>query len=177
MADVYVGQIMMCGFGYAPRGFAACNGQLLPVTQNQALFALLGVQYGGDGRTTFALPNLQGTTPVGFGFSADPAWQPVPYVAGARAGVESVTLTAGQLPAHMHMVGAQTSPGNVKVPTGALFSNSGAQSIYASDAGTQVTLASQMLGASGGSQAHPNMQPFRVINFVIALNGIYPQRN
>lgn len=177
MADVYVGQIMMCGFGYAPRGFAACNGQLLPILQNQALYSLLGPRFGGDGSTNFALPNLQGSTPVHFGPSADPKWQPVPYQMAARAGVEAVTLTTAQLPAHTHMVTALTTVATLKNPTNALLSGSGSQSIYASATGPQVTLNSQMLEPAGGNQPHSNMQPFKVINFIIALTGLYPQRN
>ena len=176
MADVYLGQIMMGGFNFAPRGFAACNGQLLPIAQNQALFALLGTAYGGNGSTTFALPNLQGCTPVGAGASADGAWQPSPYQTGTRAGQEAVTLIPTEMPPHTHAANTVTTPGTSKNPTNTLFGGSGAESIYGS-AGPQVTLSSQTLALSGGNQAHPNMQPFSVINFNIALSGIFPSRN
>ena len=176
MADVYLGQIMMGGFNFAPRGFAACNGQLLPVAQNQALFALLGTYYGGNGSTTFALPNLQGSTPVGAGASVDAAWQPAPYPIGTRAGTETVTLTLNEIPPHTHAANTVTTPGTSKNPTNTLFGGSGAESIYGS-AGPQVTLSPQTLGLTGGNQAHNNMQPFSVINFNIALSGIFPSRN
>lgn len=176
MADVYLGQIMMSGFNFAPRGFAACNGQLLPITQNQALFALLGTAYGGNGTTTFALPNLQGSTPVGAGNSADGSWQPSPYPIGARAGAEAITLTLTQIPAHTHALNASTTPGTTKNPTNTLYGGSGAEAIYGS-AGPQVTLNSQTLAQTGGNQAHSNMQPFQVLNFSIALSGIFPSRN
>jgi microcystin-dependent protein len=176
MADVYLGQIMMSGFNFAPRGFAACNGQLLPITQNQALFALLGTAYGGNGTTTFALPNLQGSTPVGAGASADAAWQPSPYPIGTRAGAETIALTLTQIPAHTHAANTSTTAGTTKNPTNTLFGGSGAESIYGS-AGPQVPLSSQTLGLTGGSQPHNNMQPFQVLNFSIALSGIFPSRN
>ncbi|PHV24634.1 microcystin-dependent protein [Janthinobacterium sp. BJB426] len=176
MADVYLGQIMMGGFNFAPRGFAACNGQLLPVAQNQALFALLGTYYGGNGSTTFALPNLQGSTPVGAGGSVDGSWQPTPYQIGTRAGVEAVTLISTEMPPHTHAANAVTTPGTSKNPTNTLFGGSSAESIYGS-AGPQVTLSNKTLALTGGNQAHNNMQPFSVINFNIALSGIFPSRN
>ena len=176
MADVYLGQIMMGGFNFAPRGFAACNGQLLPVAQNQALFALLGTTYGGNGSTTFALPNLQGCTPVGAGASVDASWQPSPYQIGTRAGSENITLISTEIPPHTHAANTVTTGGTSKNPTNTLFGGSGAESIYGS-AGPQVTLAPQTLGLTGGNLAHNNMQPFSVINFNIALSGIFPSRN
>lgn len=177
MADVYVGQIMMSGFGFAPRGFAACNGQILPINQNQALFALLGTTYGGNGSTTFGLPNLQGTVPIHTGPSVDARWQPTTYPIGSRAGVEAVTLTVAQIPAHIHTATALGTAATLKNPNNALFADSGAEAIYGAATGPKVTLASQTLGLTGGNLPHPNMQPFRVINFSIALNGIYPSRN
>lgn len=178
MADVYLGQIMMSGFGFVPRGFAACNGQLLPINQNQALFALLGTMYGGNGTTTFALPNLQGSTPVHSGSSADGSWQPAPYIQGTRAGAEAITLLSTNLPAHGHTANALTTAGTLKNPLNALYGGSGAEAIYEpAVAGAQVTLSSQTLAATGGNQAHNNMQPFRVLNFNIALSGMFPSRN
>lgn len=175
MAEVYLGQIMLVGFNFVPRGFAACNGQLLPIIQNQALFSLLGTQYGGDGRVSFGLPNLQGRTPVGAGTSGDPSWQPPPYTVGALAGVENVALLPQNMPAHTHGAMGSTVAGTVGNPTNALYGNSGSESIYAVP-GPQVVLNAQTLSAVGGSQPHANMQPFRVINFIIALSGIYPSR-
>ncbi len=176
MAEVYLGQIMLTGFGFVPRGFAACNGQLLPVSQYQALFSLLGTQYGGDGIRTFALPNLQGRTPTGAGRSADPAWQPSPYGLGEVGGVENVTLLQQNMPTHLHGAAGTTTTGAVKNPTNALYGNSGSEPIYATP-GAQVVLNAQTLSSAGGGLPHPNMQPFRVINFNISLSGVYPSRS
>ncbi|BFI95152.1 MAG: tail fiber protein [Rhodanobacter sp.] len=179
MSEFYIGQIMMTGFGFAQRGFALCNGQLLPVQQNAALFSLLGVQYGGNGTTNFQLPNLQGRTPAGAGASADPAWQPAPYTIGEVDGAESVTLIGQQLPAHSHLANATTATGNAKSPTGALLgtSNSSSIPVFAAGGSNTVPLYPATIGMTGGSGAHDNMQPYRVINFNIALTGIYPSRS
>lgn len=177
MAEVYLGQIMLSGFGFAPRGFASCNGQLLPINQNAALFSLLGTMYGGNGQTTFALPNLQGSTPIHAWPSADPAWQPSPYTQGQLAGTESVTLQQSQLPRHSHAANASTTAGSLKNPANALYGGSGSEAVYANTAGPQVTLAPQTLSNSGGNGPHENMQPFRVLNFSIALSGIFPSRS
>ncbi len=176
MAECYIGQIMLSGFGIVPQGFAACNGQLLPINQNQALFSLLGTRYGGDGKTTFALPNLQGCTPVHTGPSVDPNWQPAPYSQGETAGVENVTLQLNQLAQHNHLATAFTGPGAVKNPTNALYASSGTEAIYTTPA-TAATLSTETLSSSGGGASHNNMQPFRVLNFNIALTGIFPTRN
>jgi microcystin-dependent protein len=178
MTEVYVGQIMMTGFGFAPRSFASCNGQLLAISQNQALFALLGVQFGGNGSTNFALPNLQGQAPVGAGASVDPNWQPSPYVIGTVAGVESVTLLPTNLPTHTHLVGATTTPGTTTNPTNNIFAAASVSTEPVYGAATQlVPLYSGTLAMNGGGVAHQNMQPFRVINFNIALSGVFPSRN
>lgn len=178
MSDFYIGQIMMTGFGFAQKGFAFCNGQLLSVQQNAALFSLLGVQYGGNGTTTFQLPNLQGRTPTGAGASVDPAWQPSPYPIGMTAGTEAVTLTDAQLPTHLHLVGATTGTGDSKTPAGALLGTSNTTNVpvYATDGTGAVPLHPATIGMAGGSTPHNNMQPFRVINFNIALTGIFPSR-
>ncbi|AIY41595.1 Microcystin dependent protein [Collimonas arenae] len=168
---------MLTGFNFAPRGFALCNGQLLPINQNAALFSLLGVMYGGNGQTTFALPNLQGRAPLHTGPSVDPAWQPSPYVQGQPTGVETVTLLQSQMPQHNHLANASTTAGSVKNPTNALYGGSGSEAIYATAAGPQVTLAPSTLSSSGGSGPHQNMQPCLVLNFNIALTGIFPSRN
>ncbi|MDN2708994.1 tail fiber protein [Janthinobacterium sp. SUN118] len=177
MSDVFVGQIMMAGFAFAPRGFAACNGQLLPVQQNAALFALLGTQFGGNGQSTFGLPDLRGRTPFGSGASVDGSWQPTPLTQGTPGGSEAVTLLASQMPAHNHAASALTTAGTLKNPAGALYAGSGAESIYVAATGPQVALAQQTLATAGGNGPHINMQPFRVINFNIALSGVYPSRN
>lgn len=174
MTEVFLGQIMLTGFQFAPRGFALCNGQLLSIAQNQALFSLLSTMYGGDGRTTFALPNMQSCTPVGAGNSADPNWNPAPYDQGAIGGAESVTLLNTQIPPHNHTVSGTTAAGAARNPTGGLYGTN-SSSIFGPANGTLVPL--KGVGPGGGNQPHPNLQPYTVINFVIALTGVYPSRN
>ncbi|QWT18979.1 tail fiber protein [Bacillus sp. NP157] len=176
MTDVYLGQIMMAGFGFAQRYFAQCNGQILPISQNTALFSLLGVQYGGNGSVTFGLPDLRGRVPVGAGASQDQAWQPAAYAQGALAGTETVTLTTSEMPAHGHQVSATTAAGAGRSPSNQIYaSTTGQEALYASP-GAQVVLNPACVSPAGGSQPHENMQPYLAINFVIALNGIYPSR-
>ncbi|MDH5833376.1 phage tail protein [Luteimonas kalidii] len=182
MSEFFIGQIMMSAFGYAPKFFAHCNGQLLPINQNQALFSLLGTQYGGNGSTNFALPDLRGRTPVGYPSSVDPAWQPAPTPIGGIGGVESVALLPTHMPPHSHQVAASSAAGNSRVPTGRTFatstnSNGNAIALYAGASGPVVALDAQTVVPSGGGQAHPNMQPYTGINFCIALSGIFPSRN
>ena len=176
MTEVFLGQIMLTGFAFAPKGFALCNGQLMAISQNQALFSLLGTAFGGDGRTTFALPNLQGRTPVAFGQSVDPAWQPSPYQQGETGGVENVTLLTTQLPTHNHQCNGTTSAGSQRNPTNALYGTNTA-ALYAPASGPQVPLSPQSIAPVGGTQPHPNMQPYDVISYCIALSGIFPSRN
>lgn len=175
MAEFFIGQIMLTGFPFAQKGFAQCNGQTMSVQQNQALFSLLGVMYGGDGRTTFLLPNLQGRAPVGAGPSSDPAWQPPPYTQGLGGGLENVTLLTASLPAHIHQVAATTQTGTARNPTNALYATAG-EPLYGASSGPQVALNPAQVGMAGGNLPHPNMQPFRVINFNIALTGVFPSR-
>ncbi|MND69551.1 Phage Tail Collar Domain protein [compost metagenome] len=175
MADSYMGQVMMTGFGFAPRGFAFCNGALLPIQQNQALFALLGVNYGGNGAQNFALPNLQGRTPVGAGSSADSAWQPSAYRLGTPLGVENVSLSSDQLPPHNHLALATTQPGAGRSPAGGLAARSSHGVPAYAAPGPLVGLANT--GQTGGGAPHNNMQPFSVISFSIALSGAFPSRN
>ena len=176
MSEFFIGQIMMTGFNFAPRFWAQCNGQLLPIQQNQALFSLLGTQYGGNGTTNFALPNLQSRTPVGYASSADPAWQPQSVQIGQASGVENVTLLSSNVPAHSHQLGATTADGNTKNPRNNLYAKTG-ESIFASSSGALVPLNSQTVATAGGNQPHPNLQPYSVINFCVALSGIFPSRN
>ena len=176
MTQVFLGQIMLAGFQFAPKGFALCNGQLLAISQNQALFSLVGVTYGGDGVRTFGLPNMQSRTPVGFGPSVDSAWQPAPYTIGETAGVENVTLLQQQLPQHIHIATGTTSSGTLRNPTNALYGTNTAN-IYGASGGAQVVLANQTVTPAGNTQPHDNMQPYDVINFCIALSGVYPSRN
>lgn len=176
MAEVYVGQIMLTGFNFAPRGFAACNGQLLPINQNAALFSLLGVTYGGNGTTNFALPDLRGRAPVGFGTSLDPAWQPSPYTIGTVSGVENVTLLQANMAQHTHSVGATTQAASAKNPENSIYGSTANEALYGPSSGTLVPLNPAQISPVGGNAPHANMQPFRVINFNIALSGIYPSR-
>lgn len=176
MSNYYLGQVMLAGFNFAPRGFAACNGQLMPVQQNQALYSLLGTRYGGDGRTTFALPDLRGRTPVGAGPSADAGWQPATYPLGTAFGTEAVTLMEGQMPAHTHAFNATTAPGTVKLANNALYGGSGAENFYAPSS-QAMPLAGTTIGQAGGNQSHPNLQPYGVLGFNIAMTGIFPSRS
>jgi len=176
MSETFLGQVLMAGFAFAPRGFAQCNGQFLPISQNQALFALLGTQFGGDGRVTFALPDLRGRTPIGFASSVDPSWQPPPMQIGERAGTEAVTLTSANLPNHGHAVAGTTLDGTTRNPNNAIFARTG-ESLYGPATGNLVPLASNSVSPAGGNQPHANMQPYAVINFCIALTGIFPSRN
>lgn len=176
MTEVFLGQIMLVGFPFAPKGFARCDGQLLGITQNQALFSLLGTYYGGDGIRTFGLPDMRGRTPVGFGTSVDSSWQPSPYQIGEMGGVENVTLQQQQLPQHIHLATGTTSNGTVRNPSNALYGTNSAN-IYGASSGAQVVLSSHTVTPAGNGQQHQNMQPYDVINYCIALSGIFPSRN
>lgn len=176
MTEKFLGQIMMAGFGFAPKGFALCNGQLMAIQQNQALFSLLGTQFGGDGRTTFGLPDLRSRTPIAYASSVDPSWQPPAVQIGQAAGVENVTLLSTNMPAHSHSVAASTAAGSSRSPRNNLVATAGA-SLYAASSGPAVPLNPQTAAPSGGNQSHPNLQPYSTINFCIVLSGIFPSRN
>lgn len=176
MSDKFIGQIMMAGFNFAPRSTALCNGQLLPINQNQALFSLLGTQFGGNGTTNFALPDLRSRTPIGYASSVDPSWQPPSVQIGQASGVENVTLLSTNLPGHTHQPLASTDAGTTRNPNGNIFAST-TESLYGSSAGPAVPLAPTTLAPAGGNQPHPNLQPYSVINFCIALSGIFPSRN
>lgn len=177
MSDQFLGEIRPCGFNFAPTGWAQCNGQLLPVSQNTALFSLLGTDYGGDGVTTFALPNLQGTFPLQFGQGAGLSYREI----GEAGGSATVTLINEELPSHSHQVlgapiaGDSTSPGN---NTFANPSEGGSPGYaYALPTGTKVNMDGAGLSGTGGGQPHDNMPPYLVVNFCIALTGIFPARS
>jgi microcystin-dependent protein len=176
MAEYYLGQIMMTGFGYAQKTFALCNGQTLPLAQNQALFSLFGTMYGGNGSTNFLLPDLRGRVPVGCMPSADPAWQPPAYTQGAPGGVENVTLLQTQLPIHNHGVQTTNAAAAVSNPLNGLFAQTPGEKIYG-PATNMVPLNPVTIGMAGGNLPHNNMQPSMVINFNVALSGVYPSRN
>ncbi|WP_312345249.1 tail fiber protein [Stenotrophomonas acidaminiphila] len=181
MSEFFLGQIMMAGFNFAPKYWALCNGQLLPINQNQALFSLLGTQYGGNGTTNFALPDLRSRTPVGYASSVDPSWQPPPVQIGETGGSENVTLLSTHLPAHTHSMNASTTNGDNRIPGGRVFgtstSTATAPNLYAASTGPVVPQNPQTVATAGGSLPHPNLQPYSVINFCIALQGIFPPRN
>lgn len=181
MSEFFIGQIMMTGFNFAPKFWALCNGQLLPINQNQALFSLLGTQYGGNGTTNFALPDLRSRTPLGYASSVDPSWQPPSVQIGQAAGVENVTLLSTNLPAHTHSMNASTAGGDNRIAGGRVFATSTSTgsppNLYAPSTGALVPLNAQTVAPSGGNQPHPNIQPYGVINFCVALSGTYPSRN
>jgi len=177
MSEPYIGQILCAGFGFAPTGYALCNGASMAILQNQALYSLLGTTYGGDGKNTFNLPDLRGRTFLGVG--ASPISGTV-YARGQTGGVETVTVTDAQSPGHQHNVVASSTPGTVNI-TGNIYSSVGpSQSrptypLYAVPQ-TVVPLANAVTTA-GANQPHTNMQPFLVMNFAIATMGYYPQRS
>lgn len=181
MSEFFIGQIMMAGFNFAPRFWALANGQLLPINQNQALFSLLGTQYGGNGTTNFALPDLRSRTPIGYASSVDPSWQPPSVQIGQASGVESVTLLSTNLPAHSHSMNASTANGDNRNASGRIYATSTSTAtplnIYASSSGPLLPQNPQTVAPAGGNQPHPNLQPYSVINFCIALSGIFPSRN
>jgi microcystin-dependent protein len=171
MSEPFIGQIQAFGFNFAPRGWATCDGQIISIAQNTALFSLLGTTYGGNGQTTFALPDLRGRVSLhqgsGPGLSS--------YVMGQSSGTENVTLISTQMPAHNHLVTANGTAGSKleDVPSGNFLGPAEAYSTTT----TGATLNPQSLGIAGGNQPHPNMQPYLTINWCIALQGIFPSRN
>ena len=176
MADQFVGEVrMFCG-NFPPSGWAFCNGQLLPIAQNTALFSLLGVNYGGDGRSTFGLPNLQGAFPLHAGGSAGPGLSP--RSTGQAGGADTVTLTTAQLPAHGHgmaaVSGATTGTPDATV---SLAPTSNGSALYRAPDAVYLETAPGDIGASGGGAAHANLPPYLALNFIIALQGIFPARS
>jgi microcystin-dependent protein len=169
MSEPFIGQVMMIGFTFAPRGWALCDGQILPIAQNTALFSLLGTTYGGNGTTTFALPDLRGRVPIHAGQGPGLS----PYTLGQVGGAEQVTLLANQMPAHNHSLSATNAEASLTLPGGQLLAQS-REVTYGS--GAPVAMNPQSIGQAGGSQPHENRQPYLTINFIIALEGIYPSR-
>lgn len=171
MATPFLGSVKMFGGNFAPRGYALCAGQLLAISQNDALFALIGTVYGGDGQTTFGLPDLRGRAPMHFGQGPGlPS-----YSLGQTLGTETVTLTAQELPTHSHTLGANAGPGSGAGPAAAVWAQSTATQNYGASANTQMNAG--LVGVAGGNQPHDNMPPSLAINFIIALEGIFPSRN
>ena len=167
MAEPFLSEIRIFSFNFPPKGWAFCNGQFLPINQNQALFALLGTTYGGNGQTTFALPNLQGKVPIHEGNG---------HTLGEAAGSSSVTLTLQQMPQHMHFLNATSNNvNNVQEPGGNFPARLGS-SVYSDPTSLQAARPDSVTNV-GGSQPHTNMMPYLVLNFCIALQGIFPSQN
>ncbi len=177
MSEPFIAEIRIFAGNFAPRGWAFCDGQLLPVAQNTALFSLIGTTYGGDGRTTTALPNLQGRAPMhpgrGPGLTARRL--------GQKLGVETVTLSEAQIPSHTHTARGTTNAaaraGGGPTNTSSLARSGGGDAYQSNTSANLVDLASETLSTTGGGQAHTNLQPFLVLNFIIALVGLYPSRS
>lgn len=171
MSDQYLGEIRMFAGNFAPLNWAFCNGQLLSISQNTALFSLIGTYYGGDGVTTFGLPNLQSRIPLhqgqGIGLS--------PYVIGQNGGTENVTLTTQQMPQHNHNVQVFNAPGSTNRVGGNYLADSTSGNVYQSAQNNNLNVSA--VSFAGNSQPHANIQPYLCITFIIALQGIYPSRN
>lgn len=165
MAEPFLSEIRLMSFTFPPKGWAFCDGQLLPINQNQGLFSLLGTTFGGDGRVNFALPDLRGRVPIHTGGG---------HVLGERAGEQAHTLSIAELPTHAHVVNASSSAATTNVATGGYLGV--VNNTYGSP-GNLVALAAGEVGNGGGSQAHLNMQPFLTLSFSIALQGIFPSPN
>lgn len=164
MSTPFLGEVKIISWNYPPKGWAFCNGQFLPINQNQALFSLLGTTYGGNGQTTFALPNLQGRAPVHFGNG---------IVQGEAAGQISHTITISELPAHNHIpLGSNNAPNQGGAGGNYWAANAGSYSTAQADS----TMNAGSVSLVGGNQPHPNMQPYLVVNFIIALQGIFPSQ-
>jgi microcystin-dependent protein len=161
----YIGEIRIFTFNFPPRGWALCNGQTMAIQQNQALFSLLGTTYGGNGTTTFMLPNLQGRMPIHFGSG---------FTQGQVGGEVGHTLTIGELPSHNHLVSGSTATATQTSPSGAVMA-SGTHTAYASAISSNMNPAA--VTNTGGSQAHPNLPPYLTVNFCIAITGIFPSRS
>jgi len=167
MAEPFLSEIRIFSFGFAPKGWALCDGQLLPINQNQALFSLLGTTYGGDGRVNFALPNLQSRTPIHMGSG---------HTLGERGGEQGHTLSISEIPTHTHVFNASTTAAAANTPPGGSYLGQSSGVFLYAAAANLTSMAANAISNVGGSQAHLNMQPFLVLNFSIALQGIFPSQ-
>jgi len=179
MSAPFIGEIRMAGFNFAPSGWALCQGQLLPISQNPALFTLIGTTYGGDGQNTFQLPDLQGRIPINQGQAPGLS----PYLMGQRAGSEAVTLVSAQMPSHIHSLLANADAASSANPTSGYLARASVPSlpsanvmVYAPVA-TLAPMNGQTIGPTGGNQPHDNVMPFQCVNFIICLEGIFPTQN
>lgn len=173
MSQPYVGEIRMFGGNFAPAGWAFCDGSIVSIAENEVLFQLIGTTYGGDGQSTFALPDLRGRLPIHQGTGPG---QP-PYVIGESGGAETVTLTVQQIPAHNHPAGCSSNPGNNSSPLNAVPAVNTTSLAYVNAAAPLGNMNASMLQPTGGNQPHDNMQPFLCIGFIISLFGIFPSPN
>jgi len=170
MSEPFLAEVRMVGFNFAPRGWAFCDGQILPINQNQSLYSLLGTTYGGDGRTTFALPDLRGRTPIHVGNSNGGA----NHLLGQKSGEESVTLSANEMPQHDHVAQASDDNADSGDPTGRVLARSTSPTYHPP---ANLTALSPLAVSSSGNQAHDNMMPYLAVNFCIAILGLFPSRN
>ena len=168
MAEPFLSEIRIMSFGYAPRSWALCNGQLLPINQNQALFSLLGTTYGGNGQTNFALPDLRGQVPIHVGQG---------NLLGGKGGEQAHTVTINELPTHVHFANASTTAADTPLLPNNILAKTTAANLYKAAPTNLVALNAGTIASVGGSQAHQNMQPFLVLSFCIALQGIFPSPN
>ena len=170
MSEPFLAEVRIVGFNFAPRGWAFCDGQILPINQNQSLYSLLGTTYGGDGRTSFALPDMRGRVPIHVGRSNGGAF----HTLGQKSGEETHTLSAAEMPQHTHVAKASNLAGNNPIPGNNVLAR--ANNLYHAPSNL-VALASGTVANVGGGQAHNNMQPTIAVNFCIALRGLFPSRN
>ncbi len=170
MSEPFLAEIRIVGFNFAPRGWALCDGQLLPINQNQSLYSLLGTIYGGDGRTTFALPDFRGRTPVHPGGNLN-------IRQGQKSGEETHTLSASEMPAHSHPVQISGDEGASNAAAGRSLSRAKFETRFSTLGQGDATMNPGIISNQGGGQSHENMQPYLALNFVIALQGIFPSRN
>lgn len=168
MAEPFLSEIRLMSFGFAPKGWAMCNGQLLPINQNQPLFSLLGTTFGGDGRVNFALPDLRGRVPIHVGSG---------HTLGERGGEQAHTLSIAELPQHAHFENAVNIPATTSDPSATVTLAQSVQAFLYNTPSNLQAMAPDMIGNTGGSQAHLNMQPFLTLTFCIALQGIFPSPN
>jgi len=169
MSTPFLGELRVVAYTFAPRGWAMCNGQMLPINQNQALFSILGTTYGGNGQTNFALPNFQGRAPIHPGGS---------FVLGQSGGEQNHDLTLNEIPQHRHSVNGSSGNGNTQTAKGNTWAVEGSNTtfIYSNEPASAL-MGGNAIAVAGGGQPHNNMQPYLVLNFVIALQGIFPSRN
>lgn len=172
MSEPFIAEIRIFAGNFAPRSWAFCNGQLLPISQNTALFSLIGTTYGGDGRTTTALPDLQGRAPMHPGRGPGLSTRTL----GERGGVNAVTLTEQQMPSHTHAQGAADRRPRSLTPTASTVVTEAGEATYKAS-GFNVNMAAEAISITGGSQAHNNLQPLLAINYIIALQGLFPSRS